>query len=91
MTRREKRAVIRAMQYIHADENNGGNYETGMDILAKLAGLPTTLSDVLKNLHAVSMEEIATRPNSQFLVTPVREAAPAAEKATGTPEASSPR
>ena len=73
MTNRERRAIIRAIRYIHADEDNGGNYQAGMDILARLAGMPTTLSDALKNVRAVPFTEIASRPNSQFQIITKKE------------------
>lgn len=39
MTRAEKSSIINAMKLIHTDEDQGGSYEAGMDILADLVGL----------------------------------------------------
>lgn len=69
MTNRERRAVIRAMRYIHSSEEEGGDYNAGMDILATLAGLPDYFSRLMKTTRTVTVSELASRPNnSQFMI-----------------------
>lgn len=64
MTRRERRAVVRAMTLIHSGEDCAA----GMDILAVLAYLPRSFSELLSDLKPVSVEKIAAGPNSSDFV-----------------------
>ena len=57
MTRRERRAVLRAMAFIHADEDHGGDYNAGMDILARLVGLPE-LGVQMRDVKPISIFEL---------------------------------
>lgn len=69
MTRRERRSVVAAMKLIHSDEDAGGCYECGMDILAKLAGLKT-MDDAMGDAIPVSIQELASRRNARPTSSP---------------------
>lgn len=62
MTKKERQLIRQAIRLIHQEDN----YEDGMDILAKLAGLDMTLRNATKDMHEVNPLEVAKRLNTDF-------------------------
>ena len=60
MTRAERSSICNAMKLIHADEDKGGSYEMGMDILASLVGL-RTFSETTGDVKPISVFELMRR------------------------------
>ena len=38
MTKKERKIILKAMWYLHTDEEKGGDYHKGMDLLSDLVG-----------------------------------------------------
>jgi hypothetical protein len=61
MRQTEREQIREAIRLIHADEQSGGDYHSGMQILCRLVGIP--FPD-LTNLREVSLAELFGRsPN----------------------------